>query len=692
MILTVYPIWFLIFCIMAGAAYSAILYYKNKNQDYTRKLLWIMAGFRFISITLISFLLLSPLLKTNSKTTENPIIIVGQDNSSSIIMNKDKTYYEGKYKEDMRKFVEKLSGKYEVVSYLFGSGTQVSSQAAFTDKSTNISSFIEDIQVRYANRNVGAVVLATDGIYNEGINPIYAYEKLNHPLYTVALGDTTVRKDLLIKEVECNQIAYLGNDFPMEITVNAFKSKGEKAVLTVEKEGVQLFYKEIPINDDNFIHSETLVLNADKSGLQRYKVSVKPLSNESTLLNNTKHVFVDVLDGKQKILLLSSAPHPDMAALKAGIETNPNYKVEHFLIGDFNQAIQSYNMVIFYQLPDLAKNGINLINTALTSGIPALFVVGQKTDIPAFNALNTGININRKKESLNEVTPVINKDFGLFTFSNQMVKIAENFPPLLAPFGDYKVQGSAQSLIYQRIGTLATTYPLITFNMQDRMRCGIISGEGLWKWRLSNYLQNGSHAEFDELINKAVQFLAVKADKSFFRIQVDKLFTENEAINFQAELYNESYELINEPDVQLTITSENGKKYNYTLGKTATAYALNIGRFPVGEYTYEAVAKHQGKVYAQKGKLIVAALNLEESNLVADHGLLNTFAKKYNGNMYYPSQLDQLAQKLLEREDIKPISYYQTKNSEWIKMPWLLLLILGLLSAEWFLRKYNGGY
>ena len=38
-------------------------------------------------------------------------------------------------------------------------------------------------------------------------------------------------------------------------------------------------------------------------------------------LNNVKDVFVDIIDGRQKILLLANAPHPDLGAIKNAIET-----------------------------------------------------------------------------------------------------------------------------------------------------------------------------------------------------------------------------------------------------------------------------------------------------------------------------------------------------------------------------------
>ena len=34
----------------------------------------------------------------------------------------------------------------------------------------------------YSNQNLGAIVLASDGIYNEGSNPVYASTRLGAPI------------------------------------------------------------------------------------------------------------------------------------------------------------------------------------------------------------------------------------------------------------------------------------------------------------------------------------------------------------------------------------------------------------------------------------------------------------------------------------------------------------------------------
>jgi hypothetical protein len=86
------------------------------------------------------------------------------------------------------------------------------------------------------------------------------------------------------------------------------------------------------------------------------------------------------------------------------------------------------------------------------------------------------------------------------------------------------------------------------------------------------------------------------------------------------------------------------------------------------------------------------ALNTEAMNTVADHLLLNNMAVRHKGKMVYPGQLDQIQQLLAARDDMKTVAYAQKRYTDLVSYIPLLLLLLGLLSAEWFIRKRNGSY
>ena len=685
-----YPSWFILFCLLAGAVYSFILYRKDKKLNETSVwLIRLMAFFRFTVVTILSFLLLSPLLKTVNRNVEKPVIIIAQDNSESVAVGKDSAFYHSEYKKKLQGLIDVLGDKYEIRSYTFADKVKELNSVdslTFNEKQTDISAFFDEMETRYSNRNVGAVIIATDGLYNKGANPVYSTDKIKTPVYTVALGDTTVKKDIILAKVDHNRLAYLGNEFPMEVVVNAKQLKGKSSTLTITKGDAVLFSQVINFNSDSYITTVPVLLQAKEAGLQHYKVKLSLLAEEMSVVNNYKDVFIDVLDARQKILILSDAPHPDIAALKESIGANQNYEVESYTTDNFDQPLKKYNLVILHSLPN-AKNPASKIMSEIRAGnIPVWCISGANA------LLRSDLSILSSAQKTNEVEPVLDQNFPLFTIGDELRKAVKDFPAVVCPFGNLSVENSSNTLIYQQIGMVETKTPLMYFNSVGENKVAVFNGEGLWRWRLQDFAINSNHVLFDEFVSKTVQYLSVKTDKSFFKVIGKNNFMENEPIEFEAEVYNESYELINDPEVSIVFTNSDNKKFNYTFSKTSNAYRLNAGMMPVGEYKYDAQVKVGDKIYKQHGEYSVSALQVELTNTVADHQLLYSLAKKHDGEMVYPNDLEKLAEKLNARDDIKSVSYSEKKLTDVINLKWIFFLILALLSIEWFMRKRNGAY
>lgn len=687
-----YPLWFLIICVAIGLLYTAILYYRNNKHDFSRKLTYILSLLRFIAITTLAFLLLSPMIEKNISNEEKPIIVIAQDNSCSIIIGKDSTYYRKDYISQLTGLIDKLKKDYEVKTYSFGDQIRYNTPFSFTDKQTDFQTLFDELLIRYSNRNVGAVIIASDGLYNKGMNPVYAADNLSFPIYTIALGDTTVKKDLFIGKVNHNRMVYLGNFFPVEITIAATKYSGQTTKLTISKGNEELYSQNVTINNNNFVKTIIIQLEAKQTGTQRYHIALEPLKEEVTLTNNHRDIFVEVIDKKQKILILANSPHPDIAALQQSIQRNENYEVETALISDFKKSINDYNLIILHQLPSMQYSNMPLLNSINNSSTSVLYIIGDQSNLIAFNSQKSGLNIPFSKQKPNEALPALNSSFSLFTINEGLKNILSKLPPLNSPFGEYGVAGSAEIFLFQKIGNVTTKRPLLMFNQLNEKRIGIIIGEGYWKWRLMDFAIESSHQVIDELTNKMVQYLSVKVDKRPFRILSKTNYLENEPIELNAELYNESNELVNVPEVEITIINGDKKRFPFVFNKTNNAYTLNAGNFPIGEYKFEAKVKLGSKTYNENGMFTVTALKVEYLQSVADHQLLYLLAHKHDGEMLFPTEMNNIIDILKKREDVKPVIYYQTKLTELINLYWIFGLILLLLTAEWLIRKRSGNY
>ena len=182
----------------------------------------------------------------------------------------------------------------------------------------------------------------------------------------------------------------------------------------------------------------------------------------------------------------------------------------------------------------------------------------------------------------------------------------------------------------------------------------------------------------------------MKEDKSFFRVKLNEPVNENKGILFNAEVYNASYELVNDPDVNLIITDSSNKTYPFMFNKNANAYQLNAGIFSLGKYKYNASVKLGNKQYQKSGSFTVIPVNNEAINLVADYNLLYRIASSHEGSIILPGKLERIINILNERDDIHSVSMIQKRFTDLIGNLWLFILLLLLLTAEWAIRKRNG--
>ena len=333
------------------------------------------------------------------------------------------------------------------------------------------------------------------------------------------------------------------------------------------------------------------------------------------------------------------------------------------------------------------------LNVLNNKRIPRLFIAGTQTNYNLFNQVQPLVTIRTDGRNTNEVQGRVAGGFSLFNIDEQISQKLLTFAPLTAPFGEYETSPDANVLLYQRIGKIDTQYPLLLMGESNNVRVGVLCAEGLWKWRLFDYLQRLNHDIFEELIGKSVQYVSLKEDKRKFRVSLAKnIINENEPILMDAELYNDSYELINEPDASMVIRNSAGNEFNFTFNRTDKAYSLNAGIFPVGNYSFEANVFSNGEDLSYNGQFSVQPIQLELYETTADHSLLRMLSEKYGGEMVSPGDLANIGNLIEETNSVKPVIYQTSKNRSVINLKWIFFLLITLLTAEWFLRRYFGGY
>jgi hypothetical protein len=679
--------WIPIFMLIA-AILTYFITFKDKilAQASPKSLRYIISALRFLAIFGILLLLLNPLLQLKKQNQDDPVLIFLQDNSKSIPLATPKAVLEN-YTDNQQKLIERLSKKYTVHNYTFDKNISKKSPD-FKGDFTDINSAIQEAMENHSGDNVAAFILASDGIYNYGLSPIYHSILEKIPCYTVTMGDTTLKKDILIISVRHNDLVYLHDKFSMIVDISAYQLPDSKALLQVyDGVGKNIFSQAISISGKDFATSIEVSATAEQVGIQQYKFVISPISGEITTANNTEYAFVEVIDGRQKVLALYDAPHPDIKALKDVVEHNKNYSFVAMSARDYDGNFKDYNYIILHGLPSSkSRNKNDKIAEIFRSPTSMMVIHNSYTDWTLLSSWQDILKINVGNINGNEVYPVINRDYNKFTIPNHWENVLKSYPPILAPYGKYTLGKNAEVFAYQRVGSVTTNFPLIVTSTDIGKKWAFVTAEGMWRWRMT---EDENNVAFAQIFEKILQYTTVKNDKRKFRLRLQKpLFGEQEPVFMDAELYNESLELVNTPDANVSINNNKGKRFNYIFDKTVNGYTLNAGNFAEGNYKVNASINFQGKSYNAIANFMVRPTLLEATQLRADHSLLRSMSTQSDAKSVTMKEINTLYDILASDDRIRPRLYDSIETKSFIDWKILFGILLMLFTLEWFLRKY----
>src|SRR3569833_584845 len=184
--------------------------------------------------------------------------------------------------------------------------------------------------------------------------------------------------------------------------------------------------------------------------------------NVLSVLNNSETIYIDVLDVRQKILLLYDGPHPDISVIKQSIEINKNYEVKTSLLSDAESLkLADFSLVVLYQCNSTGSAALKGFISKST--LPVWYMLGAQTDLSQFNNSQKALQIYSNRGQMQEVFPLPTTDFSLFTLSDSTRNKLTRFPPLMAPFGNYRSMGTNKVLLNQSIGVVLSFFSLFFF-------------------------------------------------------------------------------------------------------------------------------------------------------------------------------------------------------------------------------------
>jgi hypothetical protein len=690
--------------LILAVAMTWVLYGWGKNHPTPRG---ILALLRLVSVALLGFLLLEPMWRSTTETREVPVIPVLMDATSSQWIGPDSIA--------RRQALQRLSDA--VPAWMASQGWDIDLLEFDREvrsltmpwepegMRTDLGGALEAVRDRHVHRNVPGVLVVTDGRANRGMDPEYSAAKLDVPYFFIATGDTAEVSDLAIDKVRMNEVAYLGNSFPVEIVAQARGAASMPLRLTLTHGSTQL--AETTWTPSGPFASKTwlVTVDANQAGPMTLRASIAPITTrdgwvgEATLNNNDRSSTLEVLESRRQIVVVAAAPHPDLAALRTAAESNKHQEVTVLWVSELTPGMElpAHDVLILHHLQP------NLIPSPIIGAMEAsraLWIVGNK-DTPWNDWPGNMVGFQLNTEPLTtEAQGQVLDNFEAFPLPGSLAPSLAQWPPLACPTGTYNLSPSLQLALCQQVGPVATTWPLWAVRDGENQRVAVTLGEGLWRWRMREAVTHEGRAEmFDELVNRTIQYLSSRDDVKRLRVEAPERVDEDIRCVLRAEVYDASLSPTLDVEVFLALTREGIEPTEHRFVATDRDHRLDLGRLLPGVYTWMASCRQNGEDLVDKGQFVVDAVQVEASLVPANHSLLRRMARQsqgeFLGTLRSSEDVDALASRwstVVASMSAQDVVHTTNERLPLHHQTWLLVLLVLTLTAEWTLRRAGGGF
>jgi hypothetical protein len=697
----------LFFIILAALGAYAVFSYLHTVPEVSSIKKLILVSLRTLALLLLLFVVFEPVLSLTRKETFPPVNLVFVDNSRSLTIE-DGT----KREENVRDFVAELQ-RTNISSfsqlYTFGNRTykvkRDSVLLPFNEGNTNFASVFDEVEL--SKENISSVTIISDGVITDGSNPLYKAVKLNIPVFTVGIGDSSGKNDVEVRDITANEYIYA--DVPTVISAGISNSgySGENVTLSLSEGGRIISQESINLSGNGFQEVKFDYKSATP-GEKKITVAVTNVKGEQNIENNRKVVFINVLSNKIKVLLIAGSPSPDLSFIRNSLRQDNNLTVNSITQispGKFlentnrDQLIDSADIFFLIGFPSKESDKQfldKIIRKIVNERKPFTLLLSEGTDLSRLQNFQNDLpfSINRITEGFSEVLADINQS----KIRNPLLQSGrENnaadwnaLPPVMMVNSDISPKPESEVLATVKIRNTAVNKPLIITRKLGSRKSVAILAKDIWRWKLQSAVKE-IHV-YDNFLHNSIKWLNTSEDQKQVVVRTSKkLYSLGEEIYFTGQVYDASFEPI--PDARLTVSIISGDQKNEFL-LDPLGNGIYEGMFTTnrsGDYSFTGEAFVDGnRIGSDKGSFNIGEVDIEMMNPGMDYQFLSLLSAETNGRFFLPSERDELFRVLKQRAERASDDKIITSEFSLWSNEWLMILVIFLFAAEWFIRKQSG--
>jgi uncharacterized membrane protein len=578
---------------------------------------------------------------------------------------------------------------------------------------------------------LAGVVLITDGADNHSsdLDGLAAkFRARGIPIYTVGVGSEHFPRDAEISKVTIPRTVLKHAAVDAEVAVRAVGYPGRRAKLTVTDQDKQLQSQEITLGDEGEVKTYKVDLTGQSDGPRVFQFRLEPLPSETILQNNEKTVLLRMEDAQPKILYVEGEPRWEFSFLRRAVFTDKNLRLVTLLRqadGKFlRQGIESpstlekgfpddkeelfkYRAIIlgsveasFFTFDQLrmisdfvsqrgggflmlggrnsyAQGGY--INTPLEDVLPLYLSLGTGK-IPGYQNLEFKVRLT----SYGEAHPIcrlsVPQDLNRKRWEAAPDLVGFNPTAGPKPGATVLARGSV-------LGNSGENPVILAFQRFGRGKAVAFTTDSSWRWRMEQDHADNFHELFWRqmlrwLVNDVPDPITVSTEK--------ESYSPDDTAVLNVEANDESFLPLSNVKLSVQVKAPSGHFTPVPLTGEFEKSGHYSGTFkPQEEGIHEVTCEaFQGNKSLGRAKTYfrVAESTEEFHQASLNSDLLRRLSSETGGRYYSSSDLNSLAEDIAYTDK----GAFRTEEKDLWDMPFLFLLLIGLISTEWFFRKRKG--
>ena len=683
---------------------------------------------------LLLLLLFRPSLQVAVAVEQENYIGVLIDDSRSMLVADDGTVTRAQALAEglSDQFFAALGERFRVRIFRFsGDAQRVESEdeLTFSGGQSRIGTALRQAQSELSGVPTAGLIVVSDGADQseaELNDALLSMRSAGVPVYTVGVGQEQFQRDIEVRRVTSPRSVLRGTSTVVDVTIAQNGYAGQTIPLIVEDEGRVVSSHDVVMPLDGTPASVPVHFTADERGWRRFTFRVPLQPDELVMENNEREILIDVRDGRQKVLYF---------------EGEPRFEVKFT-----RRAVAEDSELQLVVLQRTAENKFLRLDVddgeELADGFPA-----TAEELFEYRALVIG-SVEASfftREQLRMIVDFVSIRGGSVLFLGGRRAFAEG-GYLGTPIADLlpvQLENTPDPTYYRELKVAPTrageahaalrldpdsivslakwdSLPeLSTFNQLTRLKPGataLLTGSGpgvsegqvvlasqrygrglvlalpvqdawLWQMHADVPLDNQSHETLWRqllrwLVNEVPDQMSIEASAEPAAL--------NQTVQLRADLRDRSFARINDAVVTAVIESPTGEVTEVPLRWTSRADGEYSGSFvPV------SAGEHQVQVSARRIDEEIAATGLV-IDVVEDQGeyfsaqmrapLLRRMAEETGGSFYTLADIGRLPEDVrYSGSGITRVDSYDLWD-----MPIIFFLIIGLVGAEWGIRRRRG--